>query len=115
MASMACPIDRYPTPPALSTLEKFEFVPAGIMPPGYLGVDGAAEVAQMENSASIYFAPDGYLTDHQRLMGRHAAGEGFLRAFFQTARDPEFACCAPGELHDYGQRLCRSRLWSARG
>lgn len=36
-------------------------------------------------NASIYFAPDGYDTTGARLMGRHAAGESFLRGFLRHA------------------------------
>ena len=35
-------------------------------------------------TAAIYFSPDGYQTDGAKLMGRHAAGAGFLRAFAAT-------------------------------
>jgi starch synthase len=46
------------------------------------------------SSASIYYAADGYVTQRERLMGRHAAGEGFLNAFFATEPKPHFECCA---------------------
>jgi glycosyltransferase involved in cell wall biosynthesis len=46
------------------------------------------------SSASIYYAADGYLTQRERLMGRHAAGEGFLNAFFATEPTSHFECCA---------------------
>lgn len=36
--------------------------------------------------AAIYFHPEGYRTDGPRLMGRHAAGESFLRAFLARPR-----------------------------
>lgn len=35
-------------------------------------------------TAAIYYTPEGYRTTGQKLMGRHAAGEGFLRAFAAT-------------------------------
>jgi len=47
----------------------------------------------MHGNASLLFAPDGYETGRSKLMGRHAAGEGFLRAYVQTAGSGE----APGE------------------
>lgn len=47
----------------------------------------------MQGNASLLFAPDGYETGRSKLMGRHAAGEGFLRAYVQTAGNSE----APGE------------------
>jgi glycosyltransferase involved in cell wall biosynthesis len=37
--------------------------------------------------ATIYYHPEGYNTNAQRLMGRHAAGEGFLRAAAQSGAD----------------------------
>ena len=37
------------------------------------------------NNAAILFAPDGYDTTGDRLMGRHAAGESFLRGFLRHA------------------------------
>lgn len=46
------------------------------------------------SSASIYYAADGYVTQRERLMGRHAAGEGFLNAFFATEPKSHFECCA---------------------
>ena len=36
-------------------------------------------------NAAIHFRPDGYLTSGPRLMGRQAAGNGFLRGFFRHA------------------------------
>ncbi|WP_309644320.1 glycosyltransferase family 4 protein [Phenylobacterium sp.] len=36
-------------------------------------------------NAAIYFHPDGYDTTGERLMGRHAAGESFLRGFIRNA------------------------------
>lgn len=34
-------------------------------------------------TASIYFHPEGYSTNVEKLMGRHAAGESFLEGYFQ--------------------------------
>ncbi len=34
----------------------------------------------MEASAAIYFNPDGYVTSDRNILGRHVAGESFLRA-----------------------------------
>ncbi|MBA4794351.1 MAG: glycosyltransferase family 4 protein [Phenylobacterium sp.] len=36
-------------------------------------------------NAAIFFHPDGYATDRERLMGRHSAGESFLRGFIRHA------------------------------
>ena len=37
------------------------------------------------SNAAIYFHPDGYTTNRSKLMGRQAAGEGFLRGFLKFA------------------------------
>ena len=37
-------------------------------------------------AATLYYAPDGFDTSRPKLMGRHAAGEGFLRAIVQHSR-----------------------------
>ena len=37
------------------------------------------------SNAAIFFHPDGYTTNRSKLMGRQAAGEGFLRGFLQHA------------------------------
>jgi glycosyltransferase involved in cell wall biosynthesis len=37
------------------------------------------------SNAAIYFHPDGYNTNRSKLMGRQAAGEGFLRGFLKFA------------------------------
>ena len=36
-------------------------------------------------NAAIFFHPDGYATDRERLMGRHSAGESFLRGYIRHA------------------------------
>ncbi|MDO8800789.1 glycosyltransferase family 4 protein [Phenylobacterium sp.] len=38
------------------------------------------------NNAAIYFHPDGYDTTGAQLMGRHSAGESFLRGFLRHAQ-----------------------------
>jgi glycosyltransferase involved in cell wall biosynthesis len=40
-------------------------------------------------SACLYFHPDGYTTGGRPIMGRHAAGESFLRGFLQDSRGEE--------------------------
>jgi glycosyltransferase involved in cell wall biosynthesis len=42
------------------------------------------------SNATLYFHPDGYDTTGARLMGRHAAGESFLRGFLRHAEVDEF-------------------------
>jgi glycosyltransferase involved in cell wall biosynthesis len=49
-------------------------------------------------NAAIFYHPDGYLTTRGKLMGRHAAGEGFLHGFARHARvDAIFACAEQRE------------------
>jgi hypothetical protein len=38
----------------------------------------------------IYYHPEAYTTSGPKLMGRHAAGESFLRGFVQHAHNQEF-------------------------
>jgi glycosyltransferase involved in cell wall biosynthesis len=42
------------------------------------------------SNAALYFHPDGYDTTGARLMGRHSAGESFLRGFLRHAEVDEF-------------------------
>src|SRR5262245_26763910 len=46
----------------------------------------------MRANAAIFYAPEGYSTAGPRLMGRHAAGEGFLRAWMRHAEVPQLLC-----------------------
>ena len=45
-----------------------------------------------DRNAAIYYDPDGYDTSRKKLMGRHAAGEGFLLGFAQHADVSPFYC-----------------------
>ncbi|CAH2605500.1 Glycosyl transferases group 1 (plasmid) [Rhodovastum atsumiense] len=47
-------------------------------------------------NAAIHFQPDGYHTDGPKLMGRQAAGSGFLHGLFRHAGVEAFYCHAPG-------------------
>jgi len=49
--------------------------------------------------ASIYFVPEGYATGGRKLMGRHAAGEGFLQAWVSTHGGDTLSCCVASEAH----------------
>ena len=51
-------------------------------------------------NAAIYYAVDAFDTSRPRLMGRHAAGEGFLRGFVKRV------CAAPWSVH--GLRIART-------
>jgi len=42
--------------------------------------------------AAIYFEPEGFSTSGERLMGRHAAGEGFLRGYVRHSGADPLAC-----------------------
>jgi len=44
-----------------------------------------AAATEARGNAAIYYAFDGYDTSRPKLMGRHAAGEGFLRGFARHA------------------------------
>ncbi len=47
-----------------------------------------------DRNAAIYYDPDGYDTGRKKLMGRHAAGEGFLLGFAKHAEVSPFYCYA---------------------
>ncbi|MDP3488680.1 MAG: glycosyltransferase family 4 protein [Phenylobacterium sp.] len=49
-------------------------------------------------NAAIYLHPDGYRTDRARLMGRHSAGESFLRGFLRYADVDRFHFWKGGAL-----------------
>jgi alpha-maltose-1-phosphate synthase len=48
-------------------------------------------------NAAIHYRPDGYLTTGPKLMGRQAAGNGFLRGFFRHAGVEALYCHTPAE------------------
>ena len=62
-------------------------------------------------NACLYFHPDGYSTDGRRIMGRHAAGESFLRAFLEQAGgDPELWIQVEDRAHVTGfEAVARQR------
>lgn len=49
------------------------------------------------SEAVILFEPDGYVMDLPRLMGRQAAGYGFLRAYLASVPDGRPYCLTPSE------------------
>ena len=51
----------------------------------------------MKANAAIYFHEEGYRTDQPKLMGRHAAGEGFLKGFLAYAEVDELVAYADNE------------------
>jgi starch synthase len=50
-------------------------------------------------TAAIYFHPDAYSTNGPQLMGRNAAGESFLRAYFNQPRQQEYWCAVGAAEH----------------
>ncbi|TAF53845.1 MAG: glycosyltransferase, partial [Oscillatoriales cyanobacterium] len=61
-------------------------------------------------SAAIFYAPDGYDTGGKRLLGRQAAGEGFLKAVLRYSRCDQLYCYAHDQVafEDFQQRV---RAW----
>ena len=57
----------------------------------------------MKANAAIYYRPEGYETKQPRLMGRNAAGEGFLNGLFHHADIDRFYCYA--EERKFGQQF----------
>src|ERR1700721_798458 len=49
--------------------------------------------------AAIFYHPDGYETNREHLMGRHAAGEGMLRSLCRYATDDQLFCYTTDEKH----------------
>jgi len=64
-------------------------------------------VIQELANAAIYYVPDMVDTSRPKLMGRHAAGEGFVRAFGRHAEVDRYYCCAPrrADADDFARRL----------
>lgn len=63
-------------------------------------------------NAAIEFHPEGFTTGGPRLMGREAAGEGFLTAFLRHAEAEAFYCQAASGGHF---EIFRQRVAAARG
>lgn len=59
-------------------------------------------------NAAILFDPTSYATEGPKLMGRQAAGEGFLRAFVRhSGAHPLYACCTVKADAELFARMCR--------
>ena len=57
-------------------------------------------------NAAIFYQPEGYDTSRQKLMGRHAAGEGFLKGFLRhSGVDTLYCYAATKEFAGHFQRL----------
>jgi glycosyltransferase involved in cell wall biosynthesis len=74
---------------------------------------GRAEDRGMAANAAIDFHEEGFRTDQPRLMGRHAAGEGFLKGFLAYAEIDELVAhtVSEGQFQAF-TRLC-ARLGGA--
>lgn len=57
------------------------------------------------HTAALYFRKDAFDTSGKRLLGRQAAGEGFLKALVQHGQSDELYCYAPSRA-DF-QEFCR--------
>jgi glycosyltransferase involved in cell wall biosynthesis len=58
-------------------------------------------------NAALYYLPDGFDTTREKLMGRHAAGEGMLRGMARYFNEEEIFCFAPNVdcFNDFKQRF----------
>ena len=58
-------------------------------------------------NAAIYYALDAYDTSRPHLMGRHSAGEGFLRGFVRHGGADRLYCYArhAGDAQDFASRV----------
>lgn len=65
----------------------------------------------MTHTAAVYYKSEGYDTSGNRLMGRHAAGEGFLKALAAASRSDTLYCFAADhrDFQDFGTRV---RSWN---
>jgi glycosyltransferase involved in cell wall biosynthesis len=61
----------------------------------------------MTQTAAIYYVPDGFDTSGQRLLGRQAAGEGFLKGLVQHGASTRLFCYADSRasLQDFVRRV----------
>lgn len=57
----------------------------------------------MVKTAALYFRKDGFDTSGKRLLGRQAAGEGFLKALARHGRSEDLYCYAPsrGDFQEF--------------
>ncbi len=58
-------------------------------------------------NAAIFYAPDMADTSRPKLMGRHAAGEGFINAFARHGEVDRYYCCAArrADADDFAARV----------
>ncbi len=65
-------------------------------------------------NAALFHHPDAVDTSRQALLGRHAAGEGFLKGFVRHAGVEAFHCYARRKAH-YDDFVARTGPWNADG
>ncbi|WP_374653189.1 glycosyltransferase family 4 protein [Dongia sp.] len=69
-------------------------------------MDDPADNPNEAANAAIFYQPEGYDTGRQKLMGRHAAGEGFLKGFTRHGGvDTLYCYAASKEYAGHFQRL----------
>lgn len=79
--------------------------------------------AQAPANAAFFYHPDSVDVSKPKLMGRHAAGEGFLAGFVRASGVERFYCYAESEAHaqDFARRVSalgggdRPVVWLRRG
>lgn len=68
----------------------------------------------MTTTAAVWYQPDGYDTSGQRLVGRQAAGEQFLKAWVRHSGAMVLPCCSPTKK-EYDDFVSRTKGWAALG
>lgn len=64
----------------------------------------------MTTTAAVWYQPDGYDTSGQRLVGRQAAGEQFLKAWCRYSAATVLPCASPAKK-DYEDFVSRTKPW----
>lgn len=64
----------------------------------------------MTTTAAVWYQPDGYDTSGQRLVGRQAAGEQFLKAWCRYSAASVLPCASPAKK-DYEDFVNRTKPW----
>ncbi|MEX2132384.1 MAG: hypothetical protein WD772_12960, partial [Pseudohongiellaceae bacterium] len=80
--------------------------------PAQLNVAGHESKSGNAMSAAIYFHPEAYTTTGPKLMGRNAAGESFLRGFFNYSQATEF--WVQVDNLDYAQVFAKAAVGAGR-
>jgi glycosyltransferase involved in cell wall biosynthesis len=67
----------------------------------------------MNHTAAIFYKKDGYDTSGSRLLGRQAAGEGFLKALVQYGKADSLYCYTPSK-REFAEFCDRIQPWMTR-